>query len=111
MIDWDRVEELRAEVGALDFIEVTELFLGEVEQVLDRLFTERNEGTMASDLHFVKGSALNLGFRFLAESCHRAEKAAARGDFGSVNLDNLHTIYLASRDEFFMNDVALTSAA
>ena len=35
MIDWSRVNELRDEVGAEDFEEVVELFLEEVEEVIE----------------------------------------------------------------------------
>ena len=37
MIEWDRVAELRDEVGAEDFAEVVELFLDEVEATLARI--------------------------------------------------------------------------
>ena len=37
MIDWDRVSELREEIGAEDYEEVAELFLMEVEDTLAQL--------------------------------------------------------------------------
>lgn len=37
MINWKRVNELRDEIGPEDFAEVVELFLEEVEQVIDKL--------------------------------------------------------------------------
>ena len=58
MIDWDRLKELRDEVGAEDFDEVVELFLDEVEGVMDRLRDSPDVDTLEEDLHFLKGSAL-----------------------------------------------------
>ena len=66
MIDWVRVRELRDEVGAADFDDIVALFLEEVESTLDALA----EGPPApEDLHFLKGSALNLGFHEMASLC------------------------------------------
>ena len=66
MIDWTRVTELHREVGAEDFEEVVSLFVEEVEMALDALdpLTPSPE-----HLHFLKGSALNLGFTALAQQC------------------------------------------
>ena len=61
MIDWPRVTELREEVGAEDFGEVVEIFLEEVEEVIGKL-EGGDRGQLEQDLHFLKGSALNLGF-------------------------------------------------
>ena len=66
MIDWERVADLRDEIGADDFAEVVDMFL--------RKRTRRSRGcaragpdpTLEAELHFLKGSALNLGFRELA---------------------------------------------
>ena len=40
MIDWDRVSELRDEVGAEDFLEVVEMFLDEVNEEIDTITAE-----------------------------------------------------------------------
>ena len=63
MIDWERVADLRSEVGEDDFFEVVDMFLEEVEEVIDRLTSSPEPARFEDDLHFLKGSALNLGFR------------------------------------------------
>lgn len=79
MIDWDRVASLREEIGALDFAEVVDMFLTESEEVVQRLIAGRPDPTLEADLHFLKGSALNLGFSELAALCSAGEKRAAAG--------------------------------
>ena len=83
MIDWDRVAELRDEVGEDDFAEVMALFLEETEEAAIRLASETGDaGQIARDLHFLKGSALNMGFSDLAALCQAGERRARQGDGG-----------------------------
>ncbi|MEI4485339.1 Hpt domain-containing protein [Frigidibacter sp. MR17.14] len=98
MIDWDRVEELRSELGAEGFREVTELFLEEVEGLLDRCPNrpERRE----DDFHFLKGSAWNIGFAALADICQEGERQAARGAPMAVDLGDVRRIWAESRAAF-----------
>ena len=80
MIDWDRVCELRLEIGAEEFAEVVALFLEEADEVVARLPAISDAKGMESALHFLKGSALNLGFSDLASLCQEGERRAATGD-------------------------------
>ena len=73
MINWNRVAELRHEVGEDDFDEVVELFIEEVEDVLATL---GQNDDLPKDLHFLKGSALNLGFTEMARLCTEGERGA-----------------------------------
>ena len=98
MIDWDRVEELRDEVGAEDFDEIALLFLQEVDEVSARLASAPEPATLQADLHFLKGSALNLGFARLARLCAEGERLAAEG--AAVALAPLLTCYAGSRRQF-----------
>jgi HPt (histidine-containing phosphotransfer) domain-containing protein len=97
MIDWNRVAELRAEVGDDAFDEIVDLFLDEVQEVARRL-----EGApvtperLAADLHFLKGSALNLGFSELAALCAAGEARAGTGDVGGVDLAAVLACHRAS---------------
>lgn len=102
MIDWNRVAELKQEVGAGDFGEVIALFLGEVEEELGALDSDGPPGGAAleASLHFLKGSALNLGFAAFSELCRKGEAAAGRGDARSVDLGEIRDCYAASRAEF-----------
>ncbi len=98
MIDWDRVAVLRAEIGAADFVEVVEMFLSESDEVVARLRAGLPEPTLEAELHFLKGSALNLGFCQLATLCSDGEKLAAGGQ--SVDLRRVTGSYHATRAAF-----------
>lgn len=79
MIDWKRVTLLREEVGEEGFAEIVEIFIEEVSETVQRLRTDPQVGTLGSDLHALKGSALNLGFTTFAELCQIGETTAANG--------------------------------
>jgi histidine phosphotransfer protein HptB len=83
MIEWDRVNELRSEIGADDFAEVVELFLQEADEAISRLSNANGAAVLEADLHFLKGAALNLGFREFADLCQEGERRAAEGDSGA----------------------------
>lgn len=98
MIDWTRVEELRSEIGDEDFAEVVDMFLEEVEGVIDKLRTAPVESELENDLHFLKSSALNLGFAEFARLCSESERSAAASE--DVTLAPIIACYLASRADF-----------
>jgi len=100
VISWERVAELRDEVGEEEFKEVVELFLDEVETVLDRLRSRPVAETLESDLHFVKGSAMTLGFSGLSEICQTGERRAAAADFAAHDNPAVLATYEASKAEF-----------
>ena len=95
MIDWERVDGLRAEIGDADFGEVVDLFLEEVDDTVARM---TRGGAGAADLHFLKGCALNLGFADLAQRCLLAERLAAAGD--PVDAAEIGDAYRAARSVF-----------
>lgn len=100
MIDWSRVEELRDEIGAEDFAEVVEIFLEEVEEVIVVIAGDVAVSNIEAHLHFLKGSALNLGFRDFSELCQSGESAAARGDFAVIDLGAVVDSYEQSKAVF-----------
>lgn len=100
MIDWERAEALRAEIGAEDFCEVVDLFLEEVEEVIARLRATPDPAHYEDDLHFLKGSALNLGFADLAALCHRGERQSAEGRAGAVDIAGIVSAYDRSKHAF-----------
>lgn len=100
MIEWTRVRELQDEVGVDDFEEVVEIFLEEVEDVVARLESTEDRSTLEQDLHFLKGSALSLGFCDLSAKCQSGETASAKGDAGSVDVPDIIGCYQASRESF-----------
>ena len=100
MIDWDRVNELRDEVGADEFEEVVEIFLEELSEGMERLRAGLPPGSYESELHFLKGGALNLGFAGLAEVCGAGEKMAREGDADAVDLSAVLKAYEESLRAF-----------
>jgi len=86
MIQWARVNELRDEIGTDDFDEVVELFLEEVEEAIQELSPDSTPEEMEQHLHFLKGSALNLGFREFSGLCQDGEKKVAAGQTDNIDL-------------------------
>ena len=101
MIDWERVGELRAEVGEDDFAEIAELFLAEVEEVVTRLLTAPEADRLAEDCHFLKGSAVNLGFAEFARLCQAGERLAQVGRGAEISISELADSFERSRRAFF----------
>jgi HPt (histidine-containing phosphotransfer) domain-containing protein len=99
VIDWERVAELREEVGEEDFAEVVDLFLDEVESALDRL-KRTAPPALEGELHFVKGSAMTLGFQDLAEICRLGERSAAEARFDAIDIPAVLNVYAQSKAEF-----------
>lgn len=99
MIDWQRIEDLRQEIGPDDFAEVVALFLEEADEAVARLPLAATAKALESDLHFLKGSALNLGFTDLAQICQSGERRAAAGD-AEVSIETVQSIYATSRRAF-----------
>ena len=109
MIDWTRVEELRAEIGDAGFAEVVDLFLDEVEEVVARLHAARDRTRLEDDLHFLKGSAWNLGFAAFGVLCQSGERRAAQGQAATVDMAAVLASYAASKDCFLAGLAKLTA--
>lgn len=97
MIDWKRVEELREEIGADGFVEVADMFLDEAEGAVRALVAGLPPEEVEGQLHFLKGSALNLGLSDLAAICQDGERKAAAGQGAQVDTAQVAAIYHASR--------------
>lgn len=100
MIDWSRVQELKDEIGEEDFAEVADMFLTEIDEVVARLKAAPDPANYEADLHFVKSSALNLGFDQLSVLCQAGERQAATGAAESVDLTPIFVVYDASKAAF-----------
>lgn len=74
MIDWTRVDDLRMEIDRDSFDEILLSFLDESAQALARL-AQTDPAQQAEARHFLKGTALALGFNDLAQACDRREPA------------------------------------
>ncbi len=100
MISWERVNELRDEIGDEDFAEVADMFLEEVEEVIGRLKSNPKPATLEDELHSLKGSALNLGFEALSRLCQDGESQAASGNFDAISLPDVFEAYEKSKAVF-----------
>ncbi len=94
MIDWDRVDELRADFGEDDFVEIVTMFLAEVEEKLEEMCRNSTKD-LSEEYHFLKGVAANLGFIDLQKKCCKAEEG---GD--PSNLKEIQVIFLQSKEMF-----------
>lgn len=107
MIDWTQIEGLRADLGD-GFDELVEVFLDEVDGAMAALDPDANPPDMAAALHFLKGSAGNLGFATFAGLCSGGEQAAMRG--GHVDLGPIRAAFAESRAEFVQGLAARRAA-
>ncbi|MEW9920546.1 Hpt domain-containing protein [Marimonas sp. MJW-29] len=100
MIDWNRVSQLRDEVGSEDFEEVVALFFSEVESVVTQLQDAPDQQTLALKLHFLRSGALNLGFEDLAALCEEEERRAGDGLCDDAGIERVQTNYAVSKQGF-----------
>ncbi len=99
MIDWNRVAELKEEVGEDDFAEVIEMFFEEVSEVLDNLSPGSLEN-LRGDLHFLKGSALNIGLDEVSRLCRDAETGLRDRPGQIVDVSVIRAAFEASKSFF-----------
>jgi HPt (histidine-containing phosphotransfer) domain-containing protein len=97
MIDWKRVDELREEIGSDGFIEVADMFLDEAEGAVKALVSGLPDTEVEGQLHFLKGSALNLGLSELAAICQEGERRAAVGHAALIDMVQVASVWKASR--------------
>ena len=96
MINTARIDELREEVGPNDLDEVIELFCEEVEEVLATL-PETPQSEIPAQLHFLKGSALNIGLDQVSDLC-RTEELRLKSDPTTVpDIGAIRQAYDAAR--------------
>ncbi|TDT73717.1 Hpt domain-containing protein [Litoreibacter halocynthiae] len=94
MLNWSRVAELKEDLGEEDFREITTLFLEEVEEKLAELSSDPPD-IFADDLHFLKGSAANLGFEGFRAMCEQMENTP-----DTAQLSDLRGLYALSKTAF-----------
>lgn len=99
MIDWTHVKDLKADMGEA-FDEIIEVFQVEVEEALARLPSATTAESLAAELHFLKGAALNLGFEEFASLCAEGETRAASGSVDAIDLARIADCFADSRAAF-----------
>lgn len=77
-MDWTRINELKDEIGEEDLADILAIFLEEVSERLSQMRVG-DAKALADDLHFVKSSALNIGFASLANASAEMETNARDG--------------------------------
>lgn len=97
MIDWDRVNELRIEVGEDDFDEVLAMFFDEAASVLANLGNGGME-RIKRDLHLLKGSAINIGLAGVGALCRNCEAALAANPNEVPDLIAIRRAFLTSKE-------------
>lgn len=106
MVNWDRIRELREEIGEEDYAEVVELFFAEVSAAIERLGRPGTDKEREADLHFLTGSALNLGFDALGRLCQAGEVRAVAGTLEDAEVRAVVETYHASRTAFAAGEAA-----
>jgi len=101
MINWDRISELRNEIGDDDIAEVIEIFLEEVEETISELLGAQTCIQAEQHFHALKGSALNLGFSEFASLCERGEFKASLGETDQNVINSVDPVYRRSKCHFF----------
>lgn len=100
MLNTARIAELKSEVGEDDFAEVVEIFCEEVEEVLDAL-----PGTaltlVPEKLHFLKGSAFNIGMDDVGRLCSAEESRIKSSHGATPDIVAIVAAYHASKAELF----------
>ena len=102
MINWAQVKQLEDDIGAEDFGDVVVMFIEEVDAAVDDL---RSAPTLtgealSSAMHFLKGSAANLGFKGFSDYCGAGEKLAESGASADVDLAAVVRLYDESKHQF-----------
>lgn len=102
MIDWAQVKQLEEDVGAEDLTEVIDVFLEEVDEAVASLRTSapQVDDDISATLHFLKGSAYNLGFKSFGDYCGEGEKLANNGNGTFVDFQKVISLYDNSRAQF-----------
>ncbi|MBB3994117.1 HPt (histidine-containing phosphotransfer) domain-containing protein [Sulfitobacter undariae] len=100
MIDWKRIKVLQDEIGKDDFPDIVEIFVEEVDEIIQSIGGAPDLETLGDTLHALKGSALNLGFSAFADLCQQGELRAADGGAQDVSLAPILQCYAQSKDIF-----------
>ena len=100
LINWSRIEALKEDVGREDVKEVIDLFINEIQQVIDKIPAQMEAENIADDLHFLKGSALSLGFQELSCVCQTGYEAFSKTPRGAFEIDNVRACFETSKAEF-----------
>lgn len=100
MINWNRINDLTNDIGAENIDEVIEVFLEEVEDVLATLKADCSMNDLRHARHFLRGSAMNLGFDELGKLCTSEDPAGFTNVETAAFIGKMKSVYDASKTEF-----------
>ena len=102
MIDWQQIKQLEEDVGSEDLADVVTLFLAEVDEAIEGLadVPKESPSDVASALHFLKGSAFNLGFQEFGNYCSIGETQAHNGVTSETSFEKVRDLYEESKSVF-----------
>jgi HPt (histidine-containing phosphotransfer) domain-containing protein len=103
VIDWEQVATLQTAVGRDDFSTIMRVFFKEVEEANAQLTMGVTTDQFRDILHFVKGSALSVGFVELSEQCAQAERNFAGSHQITSIGKEIITSYEKSKEHFLSN--------
>ena len=86
VIAWDRVNDLRAEIGDDDFAEVVAMFLEEADEVIGRIAKTVGAKALEADLHFSERCSPESWLRAIRRACVRMANVEQPGGDTSVDL-------------------------
>ena len=95
MLDKKQIKQLRNDLGADGFAEIVDIFLAEVDEVFTPI---EADGVTATDMHFLKGSAANLGFTEFSKTCQIAQHNINEG--ATADLATVRTAFAESKALF-----------
>lgn len=98
MIDWNRVLQLREEVGEAAFKPLANGFLAEIEDRLARIGSEPE--ALLQHLHHLRGAALNIGFVQLSALCLADEMQLRHGHAKGIDCEDLQEKFRRTRAQF-----------
>lgn len=98
MIDWDRIAQLKADIGEDTFPELAPVFLAELQEAMSALSANPSPG--AAEMHFIKGSALTLGFQDVSQQAAAAELGFRQDPNYRADLASLQSAFAAEHAEF-----------
>jgi HPt (histidine-containing phosphotransfer) domain-containing protein len=99
MINWARLLQLQEDVGKNDIHDIIILFEQELKQVIAQLPLQTDPEQMASNLHYLKGCALNLGFEDLADLCQAGYTRLSQSPRTGVTVAPILSAYEAAINE------------
>lgn len=97
MIDTTRLDQLADEIGRESLAEIVDVFMSEMDETVEKLPEVDSAQAYAAQLHFLKGSALNLGLTAIAVACDEERGAIMTGAERSQNVTQIKALYEKSR--------------